>query len=557
MGSRVELFASIRRDHRREGLGTRKLAERYGVGRDTVRRALQNAEPPARKVPVRVSPRLGPFKVVIDEMLRADLTAPRKQRHTASRVWNRLIDEHGSDVSYPTVRDYVRGRRREILEEAGDLSDTAMVPQQHLPAAEAEVDFGEFWIDLAGVRTKCYMFVFRMSHSGKAIHRVYPSLSQEAFLEGHIEAFEALGGVPTMQIKFDNLNQAVKKVLGQGRGRIENERWALFRSHYGFDPFYCEPGERGAHEKGGVEGEVGRFRRAWLVPVPVVNTFDELNAYIADCEARDDGRRITGKLTTVGQDWAVEQPLLNVLPEDRFEPGLTLRPMVDRSALVTIKQAKYSVPASLIGRQVRAVLRASEVLIFTGRTQVARHERLGVRNGQSVQLDHYLEVLMRKPGALKGSTALAHARESGVFTDEHQAFWDRARRVNGDAAGTRELIDVLLLHRHMTADQVLAGLRGAAKVGSVVAEVVALEARRAVEQDPALAALGQAIVPASTAISNVVSMTQRRLMDPLAVIAGLPPDRRPVPSVAGYDELLKRRTAKDTARDTNEGVHPA
>lgn len=223
MGSRVDLFASIRRDARLEGLGTRMLARRYGVGRNSVRRALANAEPPKRKTPQRVAPKLEPFKPAIDEMLRADLTAPRKQRHTATRIWNRLLDERGAQLGYPSVRDYVRRRRPEILAESGSLAETATVPQQHAPGAEAEVDFGEFMINLAGVRTKCYMFVFRMSHSGKAIHRVYPSLSQEAFLEGHVTAFEALGGVPTLQIKYDNLNQAVTKVLG-GRARTENER---------------------------------------------------------------------------------------------------------------------------------------------------------------------------------------------------------------------------------------------------------------------------------------------------------------------------------------------
>ncbi|SFR38602.1 Transposase [Microbacterium azadirachtae] len=552
MGSRVDLFASIRRDARLEGLGTRTLARRYGVGRNTVRQALASAEPPKRKTPRRIAPKLEPFKPAIDEMLRADLTAPRKQRHTATRIWNRLIDEHGAQLGYPSVRHYVRRRRPEILAENGSLAETATVPQEHLPGAEAEVDFGEFWIDLAGVRTKCYMFVFRMSHSGKAIHRVYPSLSQEAFLEGHVAAFEALGGVPTLQIKYDNLNQAVTKVLG-GRQRTENARWALFRSHYGFDAFYCEPGERGAHEKGGVEGEVGRFRRTWLVPVPDVSSFDELNACIAECEARDDARRITGRLTTVGQDWAAEQLVLNLLPEDRFEPGVSVTPIVDRSALVTIKQAKYSVPASLIGRRVRAILRASEVLVYEGRRLVARHERVGVRNGQAVELDHYLEVLKFKPGALNGSTALAHARASGAFTAAHQAFWDASRRVNGDAAGTRELIDVLLLHRHMPAEAVVAGITAALSVGSVLADVVALEARRAAENGPAAA--GQPRVPAT---ANVASITQRRLMDPLAVIAGLPPDRRPTPSVAQYDELLARRVAKqETTTNLTEGATPS
>lgn len=552
MGSRVDLFASIRRDARLEGLGTRTLAKRYGVGRNTVRQALASAEPPKRKTPQRIAPKLELFKPAIDEMLRADLTAPRKQRHTATRIWNRLLDEHGAQLGYPSVRDYVRRRRPEILVDSGSLAETAMVPQEHGPGAEAEVDFGEFWIDLAGVRTKCYMFVFRMSHSGKAIHRVYPSLSQEAFVEGHVAAFEALGGVPTLQIKYDNLNQAVTKVLG-GRQRTENERWALFRSHYGFDAFYCEPGERGAHEKGGVEGEAGRFRRTWLVPVPDVSSFDELNAYIAECEARDDTRRVTGRLATVGQDWATEQLVLNLLPEDRFEPGVSVTPIVDRSALVTIKQAKYSVPASLIGRRVRAILRASEVLVYDGRRLVARHERVGVRNGQAVQLDHYLEVLKFKPGALNGSTALAHARQSGTFTAAHQAFWDASRRVNGDAGGTRELIDVLLLHRHMPAEAVVAGIAAALSVGSVLADVVALEARRAAENGPA--ATEQPRVPVT---ANVTSITQRRLMDPLAVIAGLPPDRRPAPSVAQYDELLARRAAKQEATtNLTEGATPS
>lgn len=198
----------------------------------------------------------------------------------------------------------------------------------------------------------------------------------------------------------------------------------------------------------------------------------------------------------------------------------------------------------------RVSLRATELVVFDGRTQVARHERVVERYGQSVQLDHYLEVLARKPGALPGSTALARARESGAFTSAHEAFWADSRKVNGDAAGTRELIDVLLLHRSLRASDVIAGIRAALSVGAVSADVVAIEARMHANGS----ALGShdAQQRPEPVERRVVSLTQRRLTDPAAVIAGLPKDTRPVPNVAAYDELLKRR--KQPARSESEGT---
>ncbi len=394
------------------------------------------------------------------------------------------------------------------------------------------------------MKTKCHMFTFRLSHSGRAVHRVYSTQSQEAFLEGHIAAFEELGGVPRLQIKYDNLTAAVKRVLiGEGRGRVENDRWVLFRSHYGFDPFYCIPGIDGAHEKGGVEGDVGRFRRTWLSPMPVTDSLDELNERLRGWDARDEQRRITGKTTTVAHDFAADQTTLASLPADRFDPGLVLHPRVDRSSMITVRMARYSVPARLIGRQVRVSLRASELVVFDGRVPAARHERVVARGGETIQLDHYLEVLDHKPGALKGSAALAAARDAGVFTAAHEAFWAESRKVNGDSAGTRELIGVLLLHRTMNTHAVAAGIRAALTVGAVTADVVAVEARLAA----ATAGPGGSesdrhpVANEVTAVRRVVSLTQRRLRDPDAVIAGLPPDRRALPDLSGYDDLLHRR----------------
>jgi len=176
----VELFEAIRRDDWVEQLSVRALSDKYGVHRRTVRQALANAVPPERKTPVRVAPKLDPAKGLIDAMLLLDLTAPRKQRHTARRILARLVDEHELvDLTYSAVRDYVAKRRREIWAAAGKGLQDAFVPQTHEPGAEGEVDFADLWIDLAGVRTKVFLFTMRLSFSGKAVHRAYATQGQE------------------------------------------------------------------------------------------------------------------------------------------------------------------------------------------------------------------------------------------------------------------------------------------------------------------------------------------------------------------------------------------
>jgi transposase len=507
----VEQFEVIRRDSRDREMSVRALAKRHGVHRRTVRQALADATPPTRKVPKRSAPATGQYVDLVRRWLIEDLSAPRKQRHTARRIWQRLVEEEDARIGESTVRNLVARLRTEI----GAKRCQVMVPQIHLPASEAEVDFGEFTASIAGQVMKLYMFCLRLSHSGKAFHFGSANQTQESFLDGHVRAFEAFGGVPTGMIRYDNLKPAVIRIA-LGRERFEHPRFVAMRSHYGYDSFFCAPGVNGAHEKGGVEGELGRFRRRYLTPMPHVGSLEALNAALAAADARDDARRIGGRPETVGEAASREKPLLRPLPAERFDVALRLSCRVDAKARICVRQSYYSVPARYAGRRLEVRLGATMITVYDGAMIIAEHPRSLHKYSEDLILDHYLEVLCRKPGALAGSTALAAARTSGKFTDDHQRFWETARRRLGDGPGTRALIGVLLLHRTLPADTVIAGMNAALQVNSCDPDLVAVEARRASHPEP---------VP------------------PLIMPAGPILGDRPLPSLAGYDQLLAGASA--------------
>ncbi|CAM5302121.1 hypothetical protein GCM10010266_73830 [Streptomyces griseomycini] len=294
--SKVDLYAAIRRDHR-GGMSQRALQRKDNVTWRTVRRALDGQWPEPRKQQRRRESRLDPYKPLIDGILRGDLDAPAKQRHTAQRIFDRLVEEHDAyEISYPMVRTYMKDRRPQIRRDAGIGPQAMFVPQTRLPGAEAEIDFGEVHVLLAGEPTRLYLFSLRLSYSGKAVHRVFCTAGQEAFPEGHVHAFRILGGVPRAHIRHDNLRAAVERVPGFYRGRMETDRWTAFRSHWDIEPFSCRPGIEGAHEKGGVEGQIGYFRRDHFVPVPEVASLTELNAMGTEAAMR--GFRVRYVLAT-------------------------------------------------------------------------------------------------------------------------------------------------------------------------------------------------------------------------------------------------------------------
>ena len=476
----MEQFEQIRRDHAREGLSIRELARRHGVHRRAVRQALVSAVPPAKRAPSgRPAPKLGAFRAVIDAWLAADREAPRKQRHTARRIWQRLVAEHGAEVSERQVCRYVRVRRRQL----GDV-DEVFVPLATDAGIEAEVDWGQAKILLRGELVDVHLLLMRPCFSGASFVIAFESETQQAFLEGHVAALEWFGGVFDV-VRYDNLKAAVARVM-KGRRRVESDRFVALRSHYGFASSFCSPGEQGAHEKGGVEGDVGRFRRRHLVPVPEVDSITEFNELLEQACWQDLERTITGHPETVGERLDRERRLLNTLPREPHDTSEEAMPRVDSKALATVRTNRYSVPASLAGLRVAARIGASEITFWHDGALVARHERLHGKHGTSAQLDHYLDLLRRKPGALARSLALRQERDRGDWPGCFDELWDKISERAGRQEAARQMVDVLLLCREHPVARVELAVRGALAAGAHDGRAVALLARQS--ERPAAAA---------------------------------------------------------------------
>lgn len=405
---RVELFEVIRRDHD-QGLSKRAIARERHVHRRVVRQAIASAIPPERARSVRPRPKLTEeARAFIDGILLADRRAPRKQRHTARRIWQRLGEELDVKAAESTVRAFVRERRQQL-----GVGIQAFVPQHHPPGHQAEVDFYEAEFAFPWGPEKAHVISVRSEFSALALHVAYPAQTQTALLDGIGRGLGFAGGVfPIM--RFDNLRLAVARVI-RGQRRVEQDRFVAFRSHYLFEASFTSLGIEGAHEKGGIEGEVGRFRRRWLTPVPRVASWEEANAHLRECCVRDLERIPEGRTRSVGELAELERSLLRPLPCERFELAELASARVDEKARIKVKQSRYSVPASLVGRTVRVRIFPLSVEVTHRGRLVATHDRAHLRGAEHLILDHYLDVLLERPGAFPGSLPLHQARERGEF----------------------------------------------------------------------------------------------------------------------------------------------
>ena len=351
-------------------------------------------------------------------------------------------------------------------------------------------------------------FLLRSCFSGACSGMAFETQCQQAFFEGHVHALNWYGGV-FVTIRYDNLASAAKKTL-KGRGRVENERFVALRSHYLYESWFTLVGIEGAHEKGGVEGEVGRFRRNHLVPVPEVADLAELNELLLACCIRDPGRTITGRSETVGARLSQEIDVLRPLPASPFPTWEQSLHRVNQKSMIVVRRNHYSVPVRLVGTKVAARVGAREIEVLVDGRTVATHPRLRGSQLRSARLDHYLELLKRKPGALEHSLALRQEREQGRWPECFDELWTLLRERVGASEAARQIVDVLLLCRDHAPEIVELAVRGALAAGAIDGRAVALLCDR----------------------------KTRPPTDPLQLPERLAQHERPAPSIDEYDQLL-------------------
>jgi transposase len=434
---RMDQYGYVRTAHRVYKESIKQICRETGHSRETVRKVL-------RSQPVGYSPRttqpypvLGPYLPVIDQWLEEDKQRPKKQRHTAKRIYHRLVQEYGFTGGRSTVRHYVRGAKVRL----GLNVAKAFIPLDPEVGREAEVDWGTALAIIGDKPTTVKFFGMRSRYSAKHFVRGYPCERQQAFFDAHLHAFRFFKGVfPTLV--YDNLTTAVKQVL-RGRGRVEQTEFTKFHAYYNFTPRFCNPAA--AHEKGGIEGLVGYVKRNYFVPLPEVDSFEALNQQLlAECLAYGD-HRLQGREKTVNEFFLEEQAGLLPLPAVPFTVTQISGGKVDPYATVRVDKNRYSVPSRYVGFKVQVQMGVDRVVLLHAGKRLAAHPRVFGNNKWQLDPDHYLELIQQRPGAFQEARPMRQWRQN--WPPALERLLARFQASQGETAGIKDFVNVLLLYR--------------------------------------------------------------------------------------------------------------
>jgi len=446
----VEIYYKVRRAHFVEGVSIRELSRVYGMHRKTVRKMLRHSVPPGyRREQPAARPKLDAFTGIIDQILEEDRNRPRKQRHTAKRICERLQAEHGFTGGYTIVKDYVREQRQRAQE--------MFVPLAH-PPGHAQADFGEALAVIAGQQCKVHFLVFVLPHSDAVFLKAYPAETTEAFCDGHNAAFAFFGGVPRT-VLYDNTTLAVARILGDGT-RVRTQRFSELLSHYLFEPRFGRPAR--GNDKGKVENLVGFTRRNFLVPVPRFENCEALNEHLeTGCRARLTAR-LRGYQETIAERLERDRAALLALPAAPYEACERVSTRVSSLSLVRYRSNDYSVPVAYGHREVLVRGYVHEVVISCAAEVIARHRRSYEREDFVFDPLHYLPLLEEKVGALDQAAPLAGWQLPESFEQLHRLLQARLGK-----PGKREYVQVLRLLEHFSRDVVHAAIAEALRLGAI------------------------------------------------------------------------------------------
>jgi transposase len=501
---KVEKREAIRRAYFVEEKSVRQIARELKCSRPTVRKAIESAEAGRYKAKVaRRAPVLGFYKARIDELLAENERLPRKQRYTGQGIYRSIRDE-GYSGSESSVRGYIAKRRKE------KKRPKVYIPLEFDPGSDGQVDWGEAIAIIAGERVTVQLFLMRLCYSRRLFVRAFPTQKQESFFEGHVHAFHHFHGAPH-RIAYDNLKAAVKRIL-EGRNRQEQESFIIFRSHYLFESRFCTPGQ--GNEKGRVEDGVGFSRRNFLVPIPKVASYEELNAHLLAACLADDQRRVDRQPVTIDEAWEMEKAHLLPLPEKDFKCCVTKLVTLNGFCQVEFETNRYSVPANK--RHQKLVLKAYpfRVDVLYLDDVIASHPRCYDSKQDILDPLHYLPLLEQRPGAFEHAKPIRRWRKSWPSVYERLLAQLQSRWPDG--RGVREFVRILKLHHDHPTDLVAQAISQALEYGCAHADGVEL-------------CLHQLLHPASA-----VSTIDLDNWPQLAAVSTQTPD------LQRYDRLLER-----------------
>ena len=448
---KVDQYDYIRTAYRVYGKTIRQIARDTGHSRNTTKKALGSQFIGYRPRDSQPFPVLGPYLHIIDRWLNSDKESPRKQRHTARRVYHRLQYEHGYQGSEATVRHYVREAKIRL----GLKTDNVFIPSDPELGREAEADWGNCQAILSDEPTKLKMFCMRSKGSGIHFVQCYPCERQQALFEGHIQAFAFFDGIfPTLI--YDNLTTAVEKVM-RGKDRRLQEGFAKFKAYYSFTPRFCNIAK--GNEKGGVEGLVGYARRNYMVPVPKADSLEELNSRLLEQCLAFGQHRISGRSETVSDLFEQEKEHLISLPPVPYENMVTSSGKVDKYSTLIIDKNRYSVPTTSAGLRVQALLYIDQVEIFHNGKKIAAHSRVYGNNKWQLDPQHYLELIYRRPQAFESARVIRQWRPQ--WPDCLEALLSRFSVKLGHTKGIKEFIAVLMLFKDHESSEVIDAVNSA------------------------------------------------------------------------------------------------